>query len=90
MVSSEQIALEMYLMQMMHIKNIDNHEVASNFTESLTENLVFPKKIDDKNIDLNQTNKAKDQLKNTQQIKTLIKKNLENQMKREKISNHII
>ena len=84
-VSSEQIALEMYLMQMMHIKNIDNHEVASNFTESLTENLVSPKKkIDDKNIDLNQNNKAKDQLKNTQQIKTLVKKNIENQMETER------
>jgi len=84
-ISSENVALEMYLIQLIHIKNIENQEAEINFSESKPASSFTKKKqIDENNKDLNPTNPVKNQLKNMEQIKTLTKKNLENEIKEDK------
>ena len=71
-VGNENLTLEMYIMQLIHLKKIEtrkeNINLESNKFESSNENLVG-KKIDDKNIENSIPNQVKNQLKNTDQIK---------------------
>ena len=71
-VGNENLTLEMYIMQLTHLKNIEtrkeNINLESNKFESSNENLVG-KKIDEKNIENSIPNQVKNQLKNTDQIK---------------------
>jgi DNA polymerase-3 subunit gamma/tau len=71
-VGNENLTLEMYVMQLMHLKNIDEREEILN-----TENTIIvsrdnteEKKIEEKSLANNKTNLIKNQLKSTNQIKT--------------------
>ena len=83
-VSSEKVALEMYLIQLMHVKGLDEQESIRNFPSSLSSDPIAPqKKIDDKKKDPNLANPAKDQLKSVEQIKAFKDKNLESDIDHE-------
>ena len=63
-VSSEQSALEMYLIQLMHIKDIEDTDTIEDLTtKSISEQAVSKKKIEEKNIEQNLINPVKQQLK---------------------------
>ena len=71
-VGNENLTLEMYVMQLIHLKNLEEKKETTNFNESSsieTENFSS-KKIDENKIESNLSNKAKNQLKSTEQIKT--------------------
>ena len=72
-VGNENITLEMYVMQLTHLKNInvtnDHENLDENNFQTPTEKLVG-KKIDSKIQDNNIPNQIKNQLKSTNQIKT--------------------
>ncbi len=78
-VGNENLTLEMYIMQLVHLKNIDiKKEVLNSEDEndqSLNESLIG-KKIDDKPLEKKIPNQIKNQLKNVNQIKTNPIKNL--------------
>ena len=85
-VSNENLALEMYVMQLIHLKNIINEKISNNnlneniYNESLKERNIVSKKEDFHQKKDNNT--SKDQLKNIEQIKEkLIKKPDLNQKK---------
>ena len=72
-VGNENLTLEMYIMQLVHLKNIDtrtaNINLEDNDTQSPNENLVG-KKIDDNSLETNISNQIKNQLKSINQIKS--------------------
>ena len=72
-VGNENLTLEMYIMQLVHLKNIDarkeNINLDNGNNQPSNENLVG-KKIDDKTLETNIPNQIKNQLKSTNQIKT--------------------
>ena len=72
-VGNENLTLEMYIMQLVHLKNIDarkeNVNLENNNNQLPNENLVG-KKIDDKTLETNIPNQIKNQLKSINQIKT--------------------
>ena len=71
-VGNENLTLEMYVMQLIHLKNLEDKKETTNLNESSsieTENFSS-KKIDENKIESNLSNKAKNQLKSTEQIKT--------------------
>ena len=80
-VSNENISLEMYLMQLMHIKSINEKQIDSNFLENDKSKTI----LDDKGTLENKTNfksthSAKEQLKNIEQVKTLRKNETINEL----------
>tara|TARA_B100000700_G_scaffold47257_1_gene49787 strand:- start:4396 stop:6069 length:1674 start_codon:yes stop_codon:yes gene_type:complete len=77
-VSNENIALEMFLMQLMHAKNMDDQsEDERSDYEKLTDPKATKKKIEENNIKSNPLSFTKDQMKNTEQVKTLANKEAE-------------
>ncbi len=72
-VGNENLTLEMYIMQLIHLKNIDSNKINQNLENDdkrpISKNIVG-KKIDDKIHETNISNQIKNQLKNTDQIKT--------------------
>ena len=72
-VGNENLTLEMYIMQLTHLKNIDENKedfkIEKNINNISNENLSG-KKIEDKPLEQNMPNQIKNQLKNTDQIKT--------------------
>ena len=76
-VGNENLTLEMYIMQLVHLKNIDARKETQNLenNQQSGESLVG-KKIDDKPLETNIPNQVKNQLKNTDQVKTNPVKNL--------------
>tara|TARA_B100001057_G_C22802494_1_gene932074 strand:- start:107 stop:1792 length:1686 start_codon:yes stop_codon:yes gene_type:complete len=71
-VGNENLTLEMYIMQLVHLKKIENLEVKksnleSNF-ESKQKNLIG-EKLENDNFEMQTSNQIKNQLKNTDQIK---------------------
>ena len=76
-VGNENLTLEMYIMQLVYLKNIDARKETQNLenNQQSGESLVG-KKIDDKPLETNITNQVKNQLKNTDQVKTNPVKNL--------------
>ena len=72
-VGNENLTLEMYIMQLVHLKNIDvrkeNVNLENDNNQPSNENLVG-KKIDEKSLETNIPNQIKNQLKSTDQIKT--------------------
>jgi len=76
-VGNENLILEMYIMQLVHLKKIDTRKETQNLenNQQSDENLVG-KKIDDKQLETNISNQVKNQLKSTDQIKTNPVKNL--------------
>jgi len=87
-VGNENLTLEMYIMQLVHLKNIDskkdNVNLKENFTDSKNEKIVG-KKIDDQSVENNFPNQIKNQLKSTNQIKTSPVKSLSKDDQKNKI-----
>ena len=77
-VGNENLTLEMYIMQLVHLKNIDTKKQVSNLENEsgqISNDTVIGKKIEDQPID-SIPNQIKNQLKNINQIKTNPIKNL--------------
>ena len=86
-VGNENLTLEMYIMQLVHLKNFTEHKDELNETTRPTNNQesLTGKKISDTVLDTNTPNGIKDQLKNTNQIKTSPIKNFDNQNEKSKL-----
>ena len=71
-VGNENLTLEMYIIQMIYLKDLgENKETQNNMNVTIDQrDNIIGKKIDEKNLDNKLTNKIKNQLKNTNQIKT--------------------
>ena len=78
-IGNENLTLEMFIMQLVHLKNIDVPKEMNSETDTTNqqENLLG-KKMDEKTLEKNLPNKIKDQLKSTNQIKTSPIKNITN------------
>jgi DNA polymerase-3 subunit gamma/tau len=79
-VGNENLTLEMYVMQLMHLKNMDKNQEADSVLHSkeeslMTENLAVSN--NDEQDDKKAKSVYKDQLKNTDQLKTNVVKSLE-------------
>ncbi len=86
-IGNENLALEMYLMQMIHLKDLDSIKETKDHQESLNDNqnIFHEKKIDENLSETDIPNKIKNQLKSTDQIKTEPIKNLTNEVNQSKI-----
>ena len=74
LISNENIALEMYVTQLIHVKSIESHADQESFSGNPSSEIINPRTtIDRNNIDLPKGNTTKNQLKNIDQIKTLNK-----------------
>ncbi len=76
-ISSEEIALEMFLMQLMHVKNLEDYSQENIIGEEKNIEIQTPKKKINQNDEMKSVNFIKDQMKNTEQIKSLNKKEFE-------------
>ena len=86
-VGNENLTLEMYIMQLVHLKNIDTKKQVSNLeneSSQISSDALIGKKIDDQPVD-NIPNQIKNQLKNINQIKTSPIKNLSKESQSTKI-----
>ena len=86
-VGNENLTLEMYIMQLVHLKNIDTKKQVSNLeneSSQISNDTLIGKKIDDQPVD-NIPNQIKNQLKNINQIKTNPIKNLSKENQSTKI-----
>ena len=79
-VSNENLTLEMYIMQLIHLKNLDEikNETNENFVSQNEKDSLLGRKIDDEKIDKSKNSPIKNQLKNTDQIRTSPIENLSN------------
>ena len=89
-VGNENLTLQMYIMQMIHLKNLDEKEFLIRDTESslsLNKQQSFSQNNDkeDTSPDINLSNKVKNQLKSTNQIKEDPAKNIHNNNEKLKI-----
>ena len=78
-VGNENLTLEMYIMQLVHLKNIDTRKENINIENEnvkTTNEKIVGKKIDDNNLETNIPNQIKNQLKSINQIKTNPENNL--------------
>ena len=84
-VGNENLTLEMYIMQLIHLKNLDDKKDLGK-SESLINNKenLSGKKIEE-NLETITSNQIKNQLKNTNQVKTNPIKNLRNKNEKPKI-----
>ncbi len=87
LVGNENLTLEMYVIQLIHLKNLDNRKEATLETDIKENNQqdLYQKKKYEKSLESDTTNQTKNQLKNTDQIQTSPIKNLSNQSKSSKI-----
>ncbi len=69
-VGNENLTLEMYIMQLVHLKNIDDKKESRNNPVTITSENLRGKEIDEKNLETNLPNQIKNQLKSLNQIKT--------------------
>ncbi len=83
-ISNENLALEMYLTQLIHIKKIEDNDSTTIPTEGVLGGPNFKKKIEENDKEVNQKSPIKDQLKNIDQIKTLVNKSLDAKPKKDK------
>ncbi len=86
-VGNENLTLEMYIMQLVHLKKIDTKKQATNLendSSQISSDSSIGKKIDDQPVD-NISNQIKNQLKNINQIKTNPIKNLSKESQNIKI-----
>ena len=88
LVGNENLSLEMYIMQLIHLKGLGEKK------EPLTENInsddnqkILPnkKEIDEKNAEKNFSNKTKNQLKSTNQIQASPIKNMSSELQKSKV-----
>ncbi len=77
-VGNENLTLEMYIMQLVHLKNIETSKENINLEKNnqLSNENLIGKKIDEKAIETNITNQVKNQLRSTNQLKSNPVKNL--------------
>ena len=86
-IGNENLTLEMYIVQLVHLKSLDEQKEISPKKNTIlrsSENLSG-QKLDEKNIENNLPNQIKNQLKNTNQIKTSPIKNISIESKKFKI-----
>ncbi len=86
-VGNENLTLEMYIMQLVHLKSIDTKKEISNLVNEnnhVSSDTLTGKKIEDQPLD-NISNQIKNQLKNINQIKTSPIKNLLKENKKTEI-----
>ncbi len=77
-VSNEQLALEMYLLQLIHVKSIEEFDKPESHSSQGTSDPIGQKKIiEEKQLEQNLTNPVKQQLKSIDQIKVLKEKNID-------------
>ena len=77
-VSNEQLALEMYLLQLIHVKSIEEFDKPeSHSSQGISDPISQKKIIEEKEPEQNLTNPAKQQLKSIDQIKVFKEKNIE-------------
>ena len=71
-IGDENLTLEMYVMQLAHLKNLDNTNeiINENNIQSEKKENLSGKKLDEKNLETNLPNQVKNQLKNINQVKT--------------------
>jgi len=71
-IGDENLTLEMYVMQLVHLKNLDNTNeiINENNIQSEKKENLSGKKLDEKNLETNLPNQVKNQLKNINQVKT--------------------
>jgi len=70
-IGNENLMLEMYIMQLTHLKSLDENKVITEEKEIInSQESVSKKKIEEKSIEKKIPNQIKNQLKNTDQIKT--------------------
>ena len=71
-VGNENLTLEMYIMQLVYLKNIDEKEdpIKKENNKNILDEKIVSKKIEDKTLETNISNQIKNQLKSTNQIKT--------------------
>ena len=71
-IGDENLTLEMYVMQLIHLRNLDNTNeiINENNIQSEKKSNLSGKKLDEKNLETNLSNQAKNQLKNINQVKT--------------------
>ena len=78
--SNENITLEMFLMQLVHVKNIEEPLLENNQNdEILSDTKPSKKKIEENNINTNRDTFTKDQMKNTEQVKAHMNKDVKEQ-----------
>jgi len=88
-IGNENLTIEMYIMQLVHLKNIDNNKKTSkdisieNNVELKTN--VIGKGTKDENLETDLSNQVKNQLKSTDQIKSSPIKNLPQENNKKKI-----
>ena len=87
-VGDENLILEMFIIQLIHLQNIEEEEIKSETidTSNNTGEIISDKKIDKKKLETVLTNQAKNQLKNTDQIKTNLIKDTLVEKKKTKIN----
>ena len=71
-IGDENLTLEMYVMQLAHLKNLENTNeiINENNIQSEKKENLSGKKLDEKNLETNLPNQVKNQLKNINQVKT--------------------
>ena len=77
-VGNENLSLKMYIMQLIHLNNLEENKNIKTEEESVfekKENLIG-EKVEEKSVEQNLSNQIKNQLKNTNQIKTNPEKKL--------------
>ena len=84
-VGNENLTLEMYIMQLVHLKNINEKMTEGENSISINQENFSEKNIEIKTTEANNPDKIKSQLKNTNQIKTNPIKDLTNQYEKSKI-----
>ena len=87
-VGNENLTLEMYIMQLVHLKNINEKKDTSKIEidkKDLTNESLVGVKTDDKPLENNTPNQIKNQMKSTNQIKTSPLKNLTKEDQKSKI-----
>ena len=87
-VGNENLTLEMYIMQLVHLKNIETKREVSNNIEndgSIRQKNLVGENIKEDNLETNLSTQVKNQLKNTDQIKKNPIKNLSPEISKTKI-----
>ena len=75
-IGNENLTLEMYILQLVHLKNIDERKEVADIENNISNEKLIGKKIENKPLETNTPNQIKNQLKSTNQIKTSPVKNL--------------
>jgi DNA polymerase III subunit gamma/tau len=84
-IGNENLMLEMYIIQLTHLKNIDDRKISlssENITNEILVDNLTGKKIEDNSVEANIPSNIKNQLKSTDQIKTNPVKNLSRENKK--------